>query len=359
MSMAFLSMQNPSTFIIVLILIFLVIFFMKKENQKYLYNFFKGGLFVLIFLIIFFYITKIPLENFFQQYILFPLTLGENRVVGNEMAHITLSGRFTFRNVVGHFKFINILLIIFTFMSLKDYIKKKINFNDKIVNFLLILSGIFFIFNQLITSNQTYIFSFIPFLAGFIHLYIYKLSQTNKLQWLILIIMIFSTLKYHQVYNQNRKFMDLQNVNLKKTIDAGQIDIKLKGLNWVTSNYSKNAELEIKFLKEAITSIKKEKRKKIVITDYQFFSLLTEENLNIPNRWYTHDNNSYPLENHKYYKFYKKHIENIFNKNNIQVAYAIGDPKFERFIKSYMKNICFNEIKLNKITKKYELKICE
>ena len=51
--------------------------------------------------------------------------------------------------------------------------------------------------------------------------------------------------------------MDLQNVNLKKTIDAGQIDIKLKGLNWVTSNYSKNAELEIKFLRLIFFSIRK------------------------------------------------------------------------------------------------------
>ena len=37
------------------------------------------------------------------------------------------------------------------------------------------------------------------------------------------------------------------------------------------------------------------------MTDYQFLSFLTEKNLNIPNRWYTHDNNSYPLDNHKYF----------------------------------------------------------
>jgi hypothetical protein len=170
--------------------------------------------------------------------------------------------------------------------------------------------------------------------------------------------MIFSTVKYHQVYNQKRKFMDLQHVNLKNTIDAELIDIKFKGLNWVTPNFPNNAKLEIQFLKEAINDIKKENRKKIVLTDYQFFSFVTEENLNIPNRWYTHDNNSYPLDNHKYYNFYKKHLEQIFYGNAIEVAYTVGDPKFTNF-KIYIKDICFDKAKLNKITTKYILKKCK
>ena len=274
------------------------------------------------------------------------------------MAHLTLSDRFTFRNVIGHFKFINILLIIFTYISLRDLLKKKINFNNKIINFLLIFSGVFFIFNQLITSNQTYIFSLIPFLGAFIHLYIYKSIRTNKLQWLILIIMIFSTVKYHQEYNQKRKFMDLQQVNLRNTIDAQLIDIKFKGLNWITPVFPNNPKLEIQFLKEAIADVKKENRKKIVLTTYQFFSFITEENLNIPNRWYTHDNNSYPLDNNKYYNIYKKHLEKVFYGNEVEVAYTVGPIKFSNF-KIYIKDICFDETRINKLTTKYILKSCK
>ncbi len=358
MSMAFLSMQNPSTFINFIILIFLTIFFFQKENLKYLYSFFKGGLFVLFLLILFFAITNIPLVNFLQQYILFPLFIGESRVLGDEMAHLTLTDRFTFRNVIGHFKFINILLIIFTYINLKDFIKNRINFSDKIINFSLIFFGVFFIFNQLITSNQTYIFSFIPFLAAFIHLYICKSKRTNKLKWLILIIMIFSTVKYHQVYNQKRKFMDLQHVNLSNSIDAELMDVKFKGLKWITPVFPNNPKLEIQFLKEAIADVKKENRKKIVFTTYQFFSFITEENLNIPNRWYTNDNNSYPLENHKYYNVYKKHLEKAFYRNKVQVAYTVGPIKFSNF-KIYIKDICFDKTKINKLTTKYVLKSCE
>ena len=53
--------------------------------------------------------------------------MGENRVTGSEMAHISLSGRFTLRNVIGHFKFINIFIILLFFFSIKDLIQNKIS----------------------------------------------------------------------------------------------------------------------------------------------------------------------------------------------------------------------------------------
>ena len=96
----------------------------------------------------------------------------------------------------------------------------------------------------------------------------------------------------------------------------------------------------------------------MVLTEYQFFSLITEKNLNIPNRWYTHDNNSYPLDNHKYFKFYKKHIENIIKKNKIKVVYTVGRPNFTNF-KIYLSDICHNISEINSITKIYDLKKCD
>ena len=102
--------------------------------------------------------------------------------------------------------------------------------------------------------------------------------------------------------------MDLQHVDLSLAVKADLIDSKLKNLKWITPSFPQNPKKEIDLIKQTIEVLKKDKRNKMMITEYQFFSLILEENLNIPNRWYTHDNNSYPLQNHKYYKFYKEHF---------------------------------------------------
>ena len=360
MTFAFLSMQNPSTFVNFVIILFLSIFFLRKENRIFL-NYFFGGLFSIFFaFIIFLLIVEIPIENFIQQYFLFPLTMGDYRISGDEMAHISLSGRFTFRNVIGHFKFINILILILLIITIHDKIKNKISFENLLINFSLIFVGVLLIFNQLITSNQTFIFSFIPFIAGFIHVYLEaRKNQTSRpINYLIILLTIFCVIKYHFEYNEKRKFMDLQNTNLNKVIDAKKLNEKFKGLKWITPGYSENPIEEISLLKQAIKVIRNEERNVMVLTEYQFFSLITEKNLNIPNRWYTHDNNSYPLDNHKYFNFYKKHIENIIKKNKINVVYAVGRPNFTNF-KIYLSDICYNISEINSITKIYDLKKCD
>ena len=138
--------------------------------------------------------------------------------------------------------------------------------------------GVLLIFNQLITSNQTYIFSFIPFVAAFLHLYLVKRSSSNlKLSYIIVPVMIFCIFKYHLVYNEQRKFMDLQNIDLKKSINAKTLDPKLNGLNWITTRYPNNPTKEINFIKESINIIDNDKRKKMVMTDYQFLSLIMKK----------------------------------------------------------------------------------
>ena len=358
MSLAFLSMQNPSTFVNFVIVIMLSIYFFKKENREYITFFLGGSLTIIIFFFGFLNIFKIPLENFIQQYFLFPLSMGDIRLSGDEMAHISLSERLTFRNVVGHFKFINFFIFILLFVSVIDFFKKKISFDDLTINLCLIFTGLFLIFNQLITSNQTYIFSYIPFIAAFTHIYFKKRKNGKKLfRILIFILMTFSVVKYHQVYNEKRKFMDLQNTNLEYAVDASNLHIKFKGLKWITPFYSKNVNQEIDFIKQALNNILNDEREIMVLTEYQFFSFLTEKNLNIPNRWYTHDNNSYPLDNHKYFKFYKSHIRNLLKKNEITVVYTIGAPKFENF-KIYLEDICHKRQVINEITTIYKLENC-
>tara|TARA_B100001093_G_scaffold519530_1_gene608978 strand:- start:543 stop:2117 length:1575 start_codon:yes stop_codon:yes gene_type:complete len=350
MCISFLSMQNPSTFINVLIIFFLVIIFFKNENRTSLFFFLAGSLTVLTLLFLYFYIVKIPFESFFIQYFLFPLTMGEYRLSGNDMAHISLSGRLTFRNVLGHFKFLNLFLLILIFVTIKDFFKNKISSKYLINNLSIFFVGILLIFNQLLTSNQTYIFSLIPFVAAFLHNYLDKRDKKNKKFTLFLtLLMIFCVLKYHFTYNEQRKFMDLQNVNLNKAVSGSYIDPKLKGLKWITPKYPNDPSKEISFLKETIEIIKKDNRAKLVMTDYQFLSILTEKNLNISNRWYTHDNNSYPLDNHKYFYFYKDHINKIIDDEKISVVYTVGDPDFSDF-KIYFNNLCYNSVRVNDLT---------
>jgi len=111
-------------------------------------------------------------------------------------------------------------------------------------------------------------------------------------------------------------------------------DIKSKNIRKITL-YDKNKEL-INCLKS------KYKSKKVNIN-------FDNKKINIPNRWYTHDNNSYPLENHKYFKFYKKHINKIIYDKNIDVVYTVGDVNFKKF-KIYFKNLCFDTFKINELT---------
>ena len=362
MLISFFCMQTPATYINVIILFLFLVFISKNfKIKKIKYSLYGLGSILFLFTIMIMSF-KIPVLNIFQQYFLFPLTIGEYRVSGNSIAHISFFERLTIRNVLGHFKFINLIILLSLFFTCYGLIKKnKINLKkeDLLINILLILTSLSLIFNQLITSNQTYIFSIIPFFSAFFHIFLIKYFPKNKKIILILLaLVIFASGKYHLEYNEKRKFMDLQNVNLKTSIKGALLDTKLKGLKWITPEFSKNPEEEIKLISEALQHIKNQKKEKMVITQYQFFSILLEENLNIPNRWYTPDNNSYPRENHKYFQFYLDHLVENINNNNIGVIYIVDNDLSIKYLPMAKANLCYDTENINKITKVYKLKKC-
>ena len=361
MLLSFFSMQTPSVYINIIILLILILFFFKNKNLKLFYFFCLGSFISIILFLSFFYFLKIPFIDIYQQYFLFPISIGEYRISGNELSHISLSDRLTFRNVLGHFKFINIfilLIIFFTFLNIYKGNKKNILDEDILINLSLVALGLALIFNQLITSNQTYIFSLISFIGAFLHIYINKrFTHFKKIKILIIFLIIFSTFKYHNVFNEKRKFMDLQLVQLETSVNANKLDKKFKNLKWVTPAFAKNPQKEIKLLEEALEHLRENNKNKMVLTYYQFFSLLLEEDLNIPNRWYTNDNNSYPLKNHKYFNYYKKHFNDNLKNNKIEVVYSIGHPKLENFLQ-YTDNVCFDKSTINEITTVYNLRKC-
>ena len=95
----------------------------------------------------------------------------------------------------------------------------------------------------------------------------------------------------------------------------------------------------------------------MLLTEYQIFSILVEQNLNIPNRWYTHDNNSYPLKNHKYFSIYKEHINKIILREDIQIIFTIDPVNLENFY-IYFDNLCFSKTKLSPILYSYQKISC-
>jgi len=102
--------------------------------------------------------------------------------------------------------------------------------------------------------------------------------------FIIIFILIFSTVKYHIRFNLDRKFLDIENLDKSFAVDASKIDLKFKYLKWITPQFDDpNKELEL--INLALKKINNDKRNKVLITHYQFFSLLLDDDLNMLNRW--------------------------------------------------------------------------
>ena len=172
-------------------------------------------------------------------------------------------------------------------VSIFIFIKKNQKFDKKIlINLFILLCSISFIFHQLITANQTFIFSIIPIVCAYfiIQLKDFFNIENKRLNLFFIIYILFVTIKYNDVYNLKRKFMDLQNINLNNAIGANKLNNKFNNLKWITPfEYSSNPNKEIRLLKQTINTIQANKEKELmIITHYQFFSTIIEKNLIFP-----------------------------------------------------------------------------
>jgi len=339
--LGFLSKQTPTGYALVVIS-FIIITFCVFNIKKFKILFFPllyGFIFSIIFLILFFYLTKIPLDSFWLQYFLYAKNVGEQRL---------LTMTISFKSIFFQYKFIYIPLA-FLFLSLGATLK---NFKKKNENFFIIISiislSLLLIFHQILTSNQAYIFFLIPLLTAFVHIY-YKsvFNKNNILLYLIIGICIFSVTKYHYRFNEQRKFNELENIDIRKSVNAGQIHSSLSGLRWITIDYPEKPSEEIEAINDSIDIIRNDNRRKSLITSYQFIapSLLIYDYS--PNQWH-HASVSFPIKGQKYYEAYKKFFINNLKKNKIDVIYSIG--KAEKGVVSLiLTNNCFETKKEGKI----------
>ena len=336
---SFLSMQTPSVYILIILFFALTHYFFFSKDYENLKFFLIGCISSILLFIVFLFFTKTPFINFLYQYILFPLTIGEGRISSSEGAYVSLIDQLNFKRLIGDFKFIHFFLlplIYLTFKSLKNK-KKTLSF----VNITLSTSVIAFLFNQLLTANQIYIFSLIPIIAAVIQINLVESNVNSKILFLIVFIVLFATTKFHYRYNVDRKFHDIEKIDKGLALQANSIHPNLKNLKWLTKN--DEPRNEINFLKKAIKLIESEKREITLITHYQFFSTVLDKNLNILNRWYLWDNNTHPTENHKYFDNYKSLINKNIKSNKIEVIYLLGQENEILFnnVKNYFTDLCF------------------
>ena len=345
--LSFLSKQTPAAYgIISLSLVILIyIFFNKQVAKTIILTLITGSLFSFLFLFCFFYFTEINVGNFIEQYILFAKTIGEYRISNYD---------FDIIDIIVKYKFIVIMLLILFVISILMNRKNSENKKDVFIIFTIFVLSILLIFHQLITSNQNYIFFLIPFLASLIHVFYFSAFKKNKSLLIIsVLICIFAVGKYHLRFNEHRKFNELENVNLSKSVEAKIIHESLDGLMWITSLYPDNPMQEINDIREAMEIIKKDGRNKTLITDYQFIAPSLSIYDFSPNQWY-HGTVSYPMRGQKYFKNYQNFFIKQLKKNNIEIIYSVGDGT-KPVVKHVMDMECFRKQQVGNIIYMYEL----
>ena len=116
---------------------------------------------------------------------------------------------------------------------------------------------------------------------------------------------------------------------------------KQKNIKWISKLDEPANETQV--IKKALATIQQDKRRKSIVTHYQFMSTILNEPLYILNRWYLWDNNTHPTENHKYFEIYKSLINENIKKNRVEVIYLLGNENEILFdnVKNYFTDVCF------------------
>ena len=154
--------------------------------------------------------------------------------------------------------------------------------------------------------------------------------------------------------------MDLKNANFNKSIDAIILDKKLNGLKWISCYYIEDPKEELTNLLEVINIIKNDKRKKSILTEYQFISVILSNYDYSPSQVWFMNHVVNEDKDSIFFKSYKKLMVDQYIKNNIKVAYLIkpfwADDKI--FEKSLSKN-CYIKDEITVILTSYTFKDCD
>ncbi len=313
---AFFSKQTPATYLFISFLFILSLYyFLFKKTFFIKYFLISSAICLSIFSLILFF-NGISYELFLKQYISYPQSIGSSRI--NNF-------NFNLNNLFNNFKFIYLLIIFLIYETFKLIKNKKIlKYKEKfLINSTVLLTCFSLIFHQILTMNFIFIFFLIPLISGFIQINITKkFKYNNFLKIFLIIFTLFTTSKYHIRFNEERKMLNLEKINLTYAIEAENIDQKLSNLKWITKNYSNNPKKEIESIKKIIEILSNEKKALMLYSDYIFLSSLLNRDLNTPTRWPGLGDASNPNIESKFNKNYVEFVKNLVRKKNIEVIYS-------------------------------------
>ena len=278
--------------------------------KKIFSNLVIGGIISIFFITVFFWATGINYGNFLEQYILFSKTIGEYRFSSYD---------FDFFNILNKFKFINFFIIILLFVFF-DLVYKRKNIKESFIVLTSVFLALVLIFHQYYTLNQNFIFFLIPYLCCIVHIYLGEFKFKNYALIGLIVVCILSTFKYHLRFNEQRKFNELEKVDISKAIDAIELSSDLKGLKWITYMYPNDPKKEIYLIKEAMNILKSDTSNKVIITEYQFIAPSLKIYDFSPNQWH-HPTVSFPIYGQTYYDVYKSFFLQSLNKNEIDFIF--------------------------------------
>tara|TARA_B100001123_G_C15314364_1_gene1025577 strand:+ start:749 stop:2341 length:1593 start_codon:yes stop_codon:yes gene_type:complete len=355
LGLAFLSKQVPAGYVFLIISFLSIIYFLINFDIKKIFFGILGSILFLAVFIITMKLGNISFMSFFEQYILFPQTLGKDR--------LEFVFPLEFKKIILRFKLIHLSLLVLVFICIKKIIENRnyIKNEEFLILISLIAAGFALILLELMTINEKFIFFIIPIFIGFSHIFYEKYFKEKKyILYFLIFLSISSTSWYLFNYVNNRSFLTLDSSKIKNAIHANILDEKLKKLKWVTVLYPDDPKKEILLLKEAIDIIKEEKRNKAIVTDYQFISILLSSYDYSPNRVW-HGGANYPMKGNKYYEGYRNFFIDKLNENKIEVIYTIGPlwgEEADDVLTSINDKKCINKTVLTSTLNKYLLDNC-
>ena len=169
-----------------------------------------------------------------------------------------------------------------------------------------------------------------------------RLKLKNIFSYLSIIILVFITFKYHLRYNENRKFHELNDINFNKAVSAKNIDKSLNGLLWINPFFEGDPNQEISYIKLGQKQLESSKKQIMLISHYSFLDSITEKKLNYPNKSFTFEGASMPIQEGKFFEKYKKFLFKKIDNNKIEEIYFFKHENISRkIIETYFSQECY------------------
>ena len=353
---AFFCKQVPAFYIGFLSTLFCFYYSLIKKNLNILLIYASGGIFAVLFVLLFLIIQDINLKSVLLQLFLFPSSIGGSRYTSYDI---------NLNNLFFNFKFLYFFLLSLVSIIIVNIYNVKKYLNSKDINIALIL--ILFVagsmFHQIYTKNQIFIFFLIPLITAFSLYFLanLKLKREAIIKISLVSFCLLICIKYIDRYAFERKFHDLSNVNLNKAIVFSNFDEKFKGLKWISPSFQ-NPEKEINILIEMRKNLLKNvDKKKMLLTEYNFFSLSLNKNYYGLSR--TYDSISFPNKESKYYENYKIFFKNKITHNKIEEIFFLDSTEIDKLrlnqtIFDYIPQNCFDITYINDFIVKLDVKNC-